>query len=89
MAYRARLHREANRELKLAECYFDAWNRKDEFLEDFNNQIERIEEDPYLFQLRYRDIRIINFDQFSYSIHYTVNGILITVVAILGQEQSY
>lgn len=89
MAYRARLLREADRELKLAECYFDALNRKNEFLIDFNQQVERIEENPYLFQLRYRDTRIINFDHFSYSIHYYIKDHVIIIVGILGQEQSY
>ena len=89
MGYRAKLLREANRELKLAECYFDTFNKKKEFLGDFNHQIERIEENPLLFQVKYRDIRIIKFEHFSYSIHYTIKNKEVIIIAVLGQNQSY
>ncbi len=89
MGYQVKLLREADRELKLAECYFEAWNKKNEFLRDFNHQIDRIEENPLLFQVRYRNIRIVKFEHFSYSVHYIIMNQEVIVIAILGQNQSY
>ena len=89
MGYQVKLLREANRELKLVECFFETWNKKNEFLGDFNHQIERIEENPLLFQVRCRNIRIIKFEHFSYSVHFTIMNQEAIVVAILGQNQSY
>ncbi len=67
MAFCATLPIEADRELKKAECFYDTMNKKMEFLIDFNQHIEFLEQNPYLFQIRYRNVRIVHFKIFPYS----------------------
>jgi len=44
---------------------------------------------PYAFQIRYRNIRIVKFDQFDYSIHYAISNKRIVILRILNQSQGY
>lgn len=89
MAFRVRLAIEAERELKKAECFYDALAKRMEFLIDFDEHIEFLEKNPYLFQIRYRNVRIVHFRIFPYSLYYNIQGEEVTVLDIMRQSQSY
>lgn len=89
MAFPVILSIDAERELKKAECFYDAMDKKMEFLFDFDEQIEFLEQNPYLFQIRYRNLRIVHFKIFPYSLHYNVKDDVVTVINIIRQSQSY
>ena len=89
MAFHVALSIEADRELKKAECFYDAMDKKVEFLIDFDEHIEFLERNPYLFQTRYRNVRIVHFRIFPYSLHYNIIDDAVTVLNIIRQSQSY
>lgn len=81
---------EAIKELDKAKCFFDSLNLADEFLDDFENQVALIRQMPYGFQIRYKNIRIIKFQKFSFTIHYIVlSESEIIIVNILNQSQDF
>jgi hypothetical protein len=53
-----------------------------QFKISFKQSLGIIKKNPLLFQIRYDDVRIILFETFPYSIHYTINKNLIVVKAI-------
>lgn len=89
MAFRVRLSIDADRELKKAECFYEAMDKKMEFLIDFDEHIEFLEQNPYLFQIRYRNVRIAHFKIFPYSLHFNIINENVTVLNIVRQSQSY
>lgn len=80
---------EAKLELHKAECLFRFLGKEEEFLDDFIHQLRIILQMPYGFQIRYRNVRIVKFEQFEYSIHYTIYKERIIVLRILNQHQDY
>lgn len=89
MAFRVRLSIDADRELKKAECFYEAMDKKMEFLIDFDEHIEFLEQNPYLFQIRYRNVCIVHFKIFPYSLHFNIIDGTVTVLNIIRQSQSY
>lgn len=89
MAFPVILSIDAERELKKAECFYDAMGKKMEFLLDFDEHIGFLEKNPFMFQVRYRTVRIVHLKIFPYSLHYNVIGSEVTVLNILGQYQTY
>ena len=61
----------------------------DRFHKDFKKTIDIIESNPLLYQIRYRNIRIANFNNFPYSIHFIVKNELIFVLTILHQKRYF
>lgn len=84
------LSHEAKLELHRALCYFKLYNQEDAFLDDFIQQLNRITVIPKAFQLRYKNVRIVQFKSFNYSIHFRVktNGSIL-IYHILHQNQSF
>lgn len=80
---------DAIRELHRAKCFFDSIEKGIEFLNDFENQIELIKTMPFAFQIRYKNVRIVNFEHFSYTIHYMVIFDTVIILNILSQFQDY
>ncbi|MEO1029894.1 MAG: hypothetical protein AAFX55_00735 [Bacteroidota bacterium] len=89
MEDKIRFDDDAIRELHRAKCFFDTIGKGREFLDDFENQIERIKAMPMAFQIRYREVRIINFSRFSFTIHYTFIHNKVIILNILNQFQEY
>jgi plasmid stabilization system protein ParE len=89
MAYEVLISREAQIELDVAECFFRAKNLHNAFLEDFFRQIGFLGSTPESFQLKYRDIRMLCFKQFNYSIHYTIDKNQVLILRILNQRQDF
>lgn len=80
---------DAIRELNKAKCYFDSLGKGDLFFKDIENHIELIKEMPFAFQIRYKSVRIIALEKFSYTIHYTIYKKTIVVLNILNQSQDF
>jgi len=81
---------EAKLELHRAQCYFKLIDKEEVFLDDLVNQLRLIQSMPHAFQIRYKSIRIVHFENFQYSIHYRIkkDGI-IKVYHILNQHQDF
>ncbi|MDO1501575.1 hypothetical protein Q2T40_15680 [Winogradskyella maritima] len=80
---------EAQRELYKASCYFKYIEKEDAFFEDLMNQLRLIQRMPYSFQIRYRDVRIVQLEYFAYTIHYRVFDDGIYIVRLLQQSQDF
>ena len=89
MEYDLVLSREADIEFNTIDCFFGAIGIGEKFHKDFHLQIKRIQSNPFQFQMRYLDVRIVHLKHFNYSIHYNVVGDTITILRILSQHQSY
>lgn len=64
-------------------------NLHESFLKNFFRQIDFLETTPLSFQKRYRDIRILAFDDFNYSIHFIVQKDTVQILRILNQKQDF
>ena len=89
MDFNIEFSREADIEFNTIDCFFGAIGVGERFHKDFHMQMMRIQSNPFQFQLRYEDIRIVHLKGFHYSIHYNVVENNITVLRILSQHQSY
>ena len=78
------------RELHIAKCYFDLTDRGGDFLDDLERQLAIISSIPFGFQSRYRNVRIVNFQTFNYSLHYIVqDDSNIIILHVLSQGQNF
>lgn len=78
------------RELHIAKCHFDLTDKGEDFLNDLERQLTIISSIPFGFQVRYRNVRIVNFETFNYSLHYIVqDDASIIILHVLGQSQNY
>ncbi|MDT0687963.1 type II toxin-antitoxin system RelE/ParE family toxin [Autumnicola psychrophila] len=89
MTYKVLISKEAEIELATAECYFRVRNLHRDFLNDFKRQLEFLENTPASFQKKYREVRIVNFNQFNYSIHYVISEDKVLLLRILNQRQNF
>ena len=53
-----------------------------EFLDDLDEQLERIQDNPELYAILYRKVRASPFQRFSYVIYYRIQTDRISVIAI-------
>ncbi len=78
------------RELHIAISYADLTDRGGDFLDDLERKLAIISSIPFGFQIRYRNVRIVNFEKFNYSLHYIVqDGTNIIILHVLSQGQNY
>ena len=89
MEFNLEFSREADIELNTIDCFFGAVGIGEKSHNDFHFRIMHIQSNPFQFQLRYKDIRMVQLKHFNYSIHYTVSANNVMVLRILGQHQSY
>lgn len=87
MVDKVRFDEDAKRELHRAKYFLDSIGKGEEFLDDLESQIAMILLMPLAFQLRYKEVKIIKFNHFTYTIHYTLNGNEIVILNILNQFQ--
>lgn len=81
--------KEADIDFNKIRCFFEVTGVVERFQKDFLIQMKRIEFNPYQFQIRYRDIRLVHLKKFNYTIHYKISNETIVVLRILNQKQSY
>ncbi|UJH68645.1 type II toxin-antitoxin system RelE/ParE family toxin [Allomuricauda sp. SCSIO 65647] len=89
MGFKVQMLKEAAVELHVAECYFASKGLSRAFLNDFARQLQFLKTTPHSFQVKYRGIRILNFEQFNYSIHYKVDKKEAVIYRILNQRQNF
>ena len=89
MGFKVRMLREAAVELHVAECYFASKSLSREFLNDFARQLQFLKTTPCSFQVKYKGIRALNFEQFNYSIHYKVDKEEVMIYRILNQKTEF
>jgi hypothetical protein len=89
MVDKVRFEKDAIKELNIAKCYFDSLDKGNLFINDFENQVSLITTMPEAFQIRYKQVRIISFSDFSYTIHYVFENNIIVIFNILNQYQDY
>jgi len=80
---------EARLELYKAKYFFEFLGKDEEFLDDFLHQLRVILQMPYGFQIRYRNVLIVKFEKFDFTIHYTVYKEQIIILHILNQKQNF
>lgn len=80
---------EAKLELQRALCYFKLIHKDELFLDDLLNQIRQILSMPKAFQVRYRNVRIAQLENYNYSIHYTIYKGNIYILRLLNQNQDF
>ena len=89
MTYKVLISKEAEIELATAECYFRSRSLHRDFLKDLNRQLQFLENTPESFQKKYREVRILNFNHFNYSIHYVISDDKVLFLRILNQRQNF
>ena len=89
MGYEVHLSDEAQIELDVVECFFRSKNLHNAFLTYFFKQVDYLEVHPESFQIKYRNIRILCFDDFNYSIHYIIRSKEVLILRILNQQQNF
>ena len=91
MRYKIELSQEAQIELDVNLCFFRAQDLdlSKEFLEGFKRCLTFLATNPELFQKRYKEIRIVHFEEFKYSIHYVIHDKSVKILRILHQKQWY
>ena len=87
MEYQINIEEEAEKDIILAKCYYKRSNQEKAFDRDFLNQITYLKANPFLFQIYYKDIRVIHFKNFLYSIHYIINDNVVFIIRVLHQYQ--
>ncbi len=91
MNYVLKFRKNANEDFDIGIKYYDEISSElaDRFHKDFKKTIDIIELNPLLYQIRYRNIRIANFNNFPYSVHFIVKNELIFVLTILHQKRYF
>ena len=91
MNYVLKFRKNANEDFDIGIKYYDEISSEltDRFHKDFKKTIDIIESNPLLYQIRYRNIRIANFNNFPYSVHFIVKNELIFVLTILHQKRYF
>jgi len=58
------------------------------FANAFNNSIKKIKENPFQYQIRYDDVRIILLKTFPYLVHFSVDNDNIVIKAVLHTSRN-
>ncbi len=61
----------------------------EQFHKEFWDKIDELKENPLIYQVRYRTVRIAHLKVFPYSIHFIIDKNSIRVLKILHQKQFY
>jgi len=89
MAYQIQVSKESEKDLAKAICHYKIKGVEENFLDDFITQINYLKWNPFLFQIRYKNIRKIHFSNFKYSIHYLVENQIVFILRILNHREEY
>lgn len=58
------------------------------FANAFNNSIKKIKENPFQYQIRYDNVRIILLKTFPYLVHFSVDNDKIVIKAVLHTSRN-
>lgn len=75
----------ATLDLEEIESYYDQISTKitNQFFEELRETLNIVEQEPYLFQERYKQVKIATLHRFPYGIHYTISNDRIVILRIL------
>ena len=91
MSHNLRFRIEAERDLEEIEDYYNKINPAitDNFFTEFFETMDFIEDEPKLYQVRYRGIRIAPLHRFPFGIHYRATENDITIYRILHTKRYF
>lgn len=73
---------EAQIDIHKVKCHFDIIQKGEDFLDDLFYLEELIGIMPGMFQIKYRNIRIANLENFKYCLHYMFTGSIVYVYRV-------
>ena len=89
MEYQIKISKEAEKDLIKGKCHYKLSSQENAFNNDFLNQLKYLKANPYLFQIYYRNVRVIHFKLFRYSIHYIIENNIVYIFRLIHQNQKY
>ena len=91
MSYNLRFRVEAERDLEDIQDYYNKINPgiTDNFFIEFFETMDFIEDEPKLYQARYRNIRIAPLHRFPFGIHYRETKNEITIYRVLHTKRYF
>ena len=58
------------------------------FTNSFNNSVKQIKENPFRYQIRYDEIRVVLLKTFPYLIHFSIDNETIVIKAVLHTSRN-
>ena len=89
MEYRIKVSKQAERDLIKARCHFKVYDLEEEFDNDLKKQTGYLKVNPFLFQVYYRNVRMVHFEEFRYSIHYIIKKDRVYILRVIHQKQRF
>lgn len=85
MKYEVLIRDEAEQDIKSAMLWYGDENEElaKVFATKLSNAIDIIRNNPFLFSVKYRNVRMTFLSKFPYGIHYTIEGRRVIVLAVL------
>lgn len=89
MADNLQFSEDARIDIHRAKCYYDFWNKGEDFLDDLFHQCDIILLMPEAFQIRYKNLRLIRLEYFDYTIHYEYKASRIWIYRVYQGTPNY
>ncbi len=91
MSYKLLIDEEAFKDLEKSIIYYKEVSEKlaNKFKKAIKKELNVIEKQPFIYQKRYRDVRITFTKRFPYGIHYVVNNNTVEIIRILHTKMFY
>lgn len=89
MGFQIKVSKEAEKDLLKAECHYKFLGQENTFNDDFVTQLKYLKANPYLFQIYYKNVRVIHLKQFKYSIHYIIENDIVYILRLLHQNEEF
>ncbi|MBC7000102.1 type II toxin-antitoxin system RelE/ParE family toxin [Cytophaga sp. FL35] len=70
-------------------CHYRVSGLEGSFKADITKQISYLKANPFLFQVFYRNVRRVQFNEFLYSIHFTISDQQVWILRILHHKQNF
>ena len=90
MKYTIKIDKEALNDIKEATLWYNEKQKGlgKKYQAQTVKQINDLAKNPLLFSIRYADIRCMKIKKFPFLVHYTVEGTVITIYAILHTSRN-
>jgi len=90
MGFKVVISSKAETEFNEASYHYSKISKKllRSFIKDFKIQTAYLKSNPYQFQIRYSNIRLVLLKKFPYSLHYTIEGDLVVVLGFFHLSMS-
>lgn len=90
MSYELRIRVLAQNDIQEIVDYYDKTSTKitDVFLWSLYAELDRITENPFLFQEKYKGTRVYYLKNFSFGIHYQIQFKIVEVLAVLHTSKN-